>query len=523
MVIFDKHDKKISFYIISSVTGSEQMTPYFYIPVKSAKTLHRTTDKKNKDKLNFLMNFIFLFLGKNSNSFSKQILTLFIRTYWSSVINLMRIEKQRIQTIFKKNNLKQILLGIAFILFLLALLGRFIKQFFSVYTYESWQVSEFLINYQGGFVRRGLTGEILFFFTKNFNINIELTIKIVCLICLVLVCIFFVRAFLKKGYSLYILPLCFFLSSGILSNFWIRKDYLFFVLFISLFWIYSKNNLPILMKLIVINVLATFIILSHEVFAFFSLPILFMLFFNQNKNIGVLKSISLSLVYLSPSIIAFLSTLYFHGNDEIAQTIWNSWAAFFHRETLYIGKSVAALGWSSAYAFKKHIILNFFITDHNILSLWVWVITFPMVYYIATNALIIFRKNERIFTNRDRTVLSSVLIFQLLCLSPVLILLSCDYSRIIFYWIASSFALFLLIPTAKIEKLFPLFFIRFVEHINIFLTNILHPSKTTFLFLMMIIGISSYSFSIERTYTSTMLYNIFWVVSQPFHLAKLII
>lgn len=136
--------------------------------------------------------------------------------------------KQKLQTLFDKDNRKQTLLNIIYCIFVFALLYKLVVQLFIKYGYESWQISEFLINYQGGFVRRGLTGEILLFLTKNFGIDIVWTIKLFCLLCFTAVCTFFVRAFLKKGYSLYILPLCLFLGSGITGYSWIRKDYLFF-------------------------------------------------------------------------------------------------------------------------------------------------------------------------------------------------------------------------------------------------------------------------------------------------------
>jgi hypothetical protein len=141
---------------------------------------------------------------------------------------------------------------------------------FSPYAYEGWLVSEFLINYQAGFVRRGLLGEILLFFAKNFNINVEWTVKIFCALCFIICCIFFVKLFMKKKYSLYILPLCFFLGGVVLSDHWIRKDYMFFCFFIPVLWFYSNQHLSLTIKLIAINILSVFIILSHEVFVFFA-------------------------------------------------------------------------------------------------------------------------------------------------------------------------------------------------------------------------------------------------------------
>lgn len=52
---------------------------------------------------------------------------------------------------FKINTLNAI-----FLLYLISIIWIFIEQlFFKKYGYESWQISEFMINYQGGFVRRG--------------------------------------------------------------------------------------------------------------------------------------------------------------------------------------------------------------------------------------------------------------------------------------------------------------------------------------------------------------------------------
>lgn len=79
--------------------------------------------------------------------------------------------KTKLHAIVQKNSLKQMLLDTAFIVFILSLLIRFTIVVLETVKYEGWGLSEFLINYQSGFVRRGLTGEILFFFARNFNIN----------------------------------------------------------------------------------------------------------------------------------------------------------------------------------------------------------------------------------------------------------------------------------------------------------------------------------------------------------------
>ena len=425
------------------------------------------------------------------------------------------------QNLFPKNNLKLTLLNTTYLLYVLALLARLIRQLFSAFDYESFSVSEFFINYQGGFVRRGLMGEILFFFAKNFNFDVVWAIKIICLFAFVFVCFFFVKQFLRRGYSLYILPLCFFLGAHMLVHpMWIRKDYLFFCFLIPCIWLYNKNYFSVLFKILFINILSIFIILSHEVYAFFAFPILYVLLFSQFKTKGTFKSLGLSFLCLLPSIFAFVLTILYHGDAQTAQTIWNSWTAILNTEMSRTGDAVEALGWSSVDAFIFHFKLNFLYTDQNIISSLVWLITFPVVYYIATNALFVFRKNDTIFSDQHKTVLSSLLIFQLLCLLPILIGLSCDYIRVIFYWIASSFVVFLIVPLNKVKEIFPTFFVNSVERINQFLSQILYPTKTALVFLMMGIGISGYYCVIEWAYKSTMIYNVLCVLSIPLILIK---
>jgi len=235
----------------------------------------------------------------------------------------------------------------------------------------------------------------------------------------------------------------------------------------------------------------------------------------------MIKSGVISLLCILPSIVAFLLVIQMSGNYDIAQAIWDSWHIIYNQPLSEVGHwngtSISAIGWPSKWAVVLHVKSNFLSNYFNVASILVWMITFPVVYYISTNTLLAFRKNENDFKNQHKTALSSILIFQLVCLSPVFMVLSNDYSRIISYWIMSSFAFFLLIPIDKIASLFPVVLVNFVERINEMMTNMLQPSKTTLAFLMMFIGISGCGFTIEAGYVkSTMVYNILFVLSKPF-------
>lgn len=414
-------------------------------------------------------------------------------------------------------DIKQLLLNTAFILFVISFVQLIITQLLTSFQCEGWTGSEWLVNYQGGFVRRGLIGEILFFIAKNFTINIEWTIKIFCLLSFVVVIVFFVWAFIKKGYSLYILPLCFFLGTHVFwGMYWHKRDHLMLIFLIATLWFFTKNN-RLAIKFFVVNVLLVIALQVHEVIAFFSLPIFFLLLCNDFKNKGRLRSIVLSLVFLLPSIGAFFLTLKYHGNLETAQTIWDSWVEVAQLKPATLTErshgALSAIGWTSEKAFKMHFEMNFSGKSLYVTSTVFWLMVIPAVFYIVSNALLVFRRREQNFTYRDKHILSSVLIFQFLCLIPVALILSCDLGRIIFYWVASSFAIFLLIPKEKLEQIFPAFFSVCTTRINNALSFLLNPTKASVMLLMLFIGIPVTGFSFTAIIKTSMIYNILLTVS----------
>ena len=44
---------------------------------------------------------------------------------------------------------------------------------------DAWQYGEWLINYQHGFVRRGIAGEIIYLFSVIFNDNIQISFFVI--------------------------------------------------------------------------------------------------------------------------------------------------------------------------------------------------------------------------------------------------------------------------------------------------------------------------------------------------------
>ena len=121
----------------------------------------------------------------------------------------------------------------------------FISKFYTFYSeYSAWQYVDWLINYQGGFVRRGLIGEFLFQIHNIFNLDLGIIVFTFVSLIYFLVCFFLFQVikyienskintliFLSPGFFLY--PI---MNSEVIG----RKDILF--LFVSGFFVFLKKE-----------------------------------------------------------------------------------------------------------------------------------------------------------------------------------------------------------------------------------------------------------------------------------------
>ncbi len=433
----------------------------------------------------------------------------------------MAINPNKIQFMIKLN--KTNTFNAIYILYMISLLATFIKQFFFTnYNYNYWGISEYLINYQAGFVRRGLLGEILFFFAKNFHINVVWTIEAISFITFAILLVFFIKSFIKKGYTLYVLPLCFSLGMLVYSGVWLRKDSLMFLFFIAVLWIWhSRKSIPIAVKLLLINILSVFIILTHEVFAIFTLPILFLILFSYFRKHNTYRAVFMACGSLLPCIIVFTVAALAHGNQNMAQAIWDSWQMIANQPTpIEIGNSIVALGWTPEYAFKFHSTTNFLAEDIQVISVVFWCMAFPVVYYIVTSMFSVFKRQNTVFTEQHKVIFSTLFMFQLLVLLPLFTVLSIDYGRIFCYATTTTFVTFLFVPLDALERMFPDKFISIVQKINSTFCSILPPSKTTLAFLILMVAVPSWGFTWELVLKSNMLGRIMMLISQPLIIFK---
>ena len=164
------------------------------------------------------------------------------------------------------------------------LILAFIFQILKFYTfyeeYSDWQYADWLINYQGGFIRRGLIGELLF--QTHYFLSINLDILVFCFVVFLysILSILLIKSveyletskidtliFLSPGFFLY--PI---MNSEVIG----RKEILLFVILGSFVFLekYLKDKYLLLITLISILVIS----LTHTGLLFYSQYLVFLYF-----------------------------------------------------------------------------------------------------------------------------------------------------------------------------------------------------------------------------------------------------
>lgn len=320
-----------------------------------------------------------------------------------------------------------------------------------------WNIGEWLISYEGGFVRRGLPGSIIYTISSQLAIPpIHLIWLFSCLFYLLLAILLWKFCSKKVSSTLLLSPLI--LLGPIADNYLVRKDVMLLALFaISLasFRFIKSKDRPGLIGLSVINISSILAILSHESYGFWALPALAgsIYFANDNKRknsrLLSLRKIMLTFICLSPSIAAFIFCLIFKGSELQAMVIHESWkglAALIPSKIALFQSTpdgaIGSIGWTTMQG------LSISISTLRSFSLGLWVpACWMLTMYICFQLFV----GDQGF--KDAELKRQIAFFQLLMLSP-LFLLGSDFGRWIFIWITSSVLLYGFSPAPLNPNLF---------------------------------------------------------------------
>jgi hypothetical protein len=340
------------------------------------------------------------------------------------------------------------------------------------YSIHSWNLSEWLINYSGGLTRRGLPGAGILALSKYTNTSPYWWVLTICLVVLGVTVWILIRKSRKRFHS-YILfsPILF--GGPILGDYWLRKDIIgVLFLLMTLKIQYGSIKISTIVSIGLVNVLCSIMILSHEAYGFYALPLLILI--NAANTAAKLditfsrSSLVSSFIDFFPSIVCFVMMMFLKGNEATAMCIHQSWSNFrfpYDSITNFPHSPTAAIdsiGWTMLRGLKLPFsLLTSF--SHGIYVPLAWAVTL----FISASFMISSLKSNNtipmaadIARNRSldepaessKSDLFLLLFFQLIFVSPLFVLGS-DYGRWIFLWGLSSITIFLYTPQQILDVL----------------------------------------------------------------------
>lgn len=307
------------------------------------------------------------------------------------------------------------------------------------FDYLRYEVSDWLINYQGGFVRRGLIGELLLQLEHIMPYNVRHAIVGIEIISYVLFFIVTFRIFIKYRWSL--LAAMFPVACVTQSIGCYRRDFMMLCLCALTFYLFFKylkeKKKPLLVFSVAVMSLS---IIIYEPVFFVLVPVLVLQYWYACGERKWLKTV---LAFTLPTACMLLSCVY-SGNGAQADAIWQSWMPYMTADGYNpadgMGLAVNFLKFTNDYVFKMHLESSF--GDNVPLSVATLIIVLSLAFFLCTNVPQINKMQKTVTRNGYADKLGRILIFQLLMQLPLFTVLSTDYGRTLPMSLYTSFFLF---------------------------------------------------------------------------------
>lgn len=366
-----------------------------------------------------------------------------------------------------------------------------ISQYLHPHALGTYGYSEFLINFRGGFVRRGLLGEILLYYTQLTGYSPKLLITLVCLAAYIYVAYFFLRKFRKGGYCWW------FIFSAVMCGFvtfMIRKDFILYVMEIGIFSL-IRNPAPALWRRFLAFLLAAAALLLHEGFIFWGIPVFALVLLTDRRHLYV------NLLMIAALLSVFGILCMFKGNSEISRVIIDSWNSLLPDASISCHKmsnSITALSWETKETILMHLRLNTGSSSGGF-GLLYWMFMYLLIYYFITFFFNAFRPSYDNFGKKEQTLISSIFLILTVCMLPMFIGFSCDYGRLFQHITITTFAAFFTFDERLMKTMIPNYIQNKTSAINNELARNVVPTKGLLLFLLLIIGVSPARFDVPQS------------------------
>lgn len=338
--------------------------------------------------------------------------------------------------------------------------------------------ADLFINYEGGFVRRGLLGELLLYGYQSglnpFSIAICL-----CLISYIIIAIYMIRNFSKRKYDLCILtitPLLGGLCQYSVDSY--RRDFMMLSLFLLMVQLWRKMNIG--RWLFIGNIIFSISLLCYEPFIFFALPFIIAL---THIKLGKWTK---SIVYWLPSILVFILTCIYPGGKHIYEAIVASTSPFLENPGIM---NFLLDNTRDVMLFHLNINCLHGVSKTPSLLVSTWII--GCMIYLITNIVAVYSNNKNIW--QQRHYILALLLFDLLFLLPMFTILSIDYARTFTSAVLCTYIIYFSLTENELQTFLPQKLCKLCDTILSIQDKYLKPTGFKMIFITLFIGLSQCS------------------------------
>lgn len=357
----------------------------------------------------------------------------------------------------------------------------------------TFQVSEFTINYQGGFVRRGLLGELILQFCTLTGCHPILIIAILSFASFILVVAYLVRQFAKHEICWWILPTSYMLLASYMCV--IRKDFLVIAIFIAAIHLYGRTNWHPAIRLALLSIPAAVIILIYEGMGFVILPVVYLLAIYDRSYRA---NMALRITALMVPVTAMCAVSVCHGDINTAQAIHNSWMPWAGEiiDPSQISMGLGAIGWTldKSLETNESIVLASLSRPEVYKVIYRFAMWILILYigcrYLSTMTLPKGSYRSNISITAGNSKFSSLLVAIFVCMLPLWLGLSCDSGRLSMHLFIITFVTYWSVP----HNFIPLWLSDSIGRINHLIDRAVTPRPGIITAMLLFTGISPWAF-----------------------------
>ena len=371
----------------------------------------------------------------------------------------------------EKTHLRRVLWACVSLALLLAYAYNWFTLKFDLVRPETWSYhyTELMINFEAGYVRRGLLGQLLYWLVAATGLNPFYVIQAICISAYLAILAYMLVKFRQQHFCWWILVSPLLLG---LTIWMIRKDYLMLLTVLIVVNLLRRKH-PGPWRVISAIALSLFAQMMHEVYFFWGTTILLLILYSRPET----RRYTIWTAVLSA--LCFMQACLFHGSLEQAYGIVESWQRLEGPDFIeyYIYNSIGAIGWDTKNTFIEHFTLNF----HSDTIGW-W--AFPLqslywlaIYYLVINFPFTFRGDNSDVPDSQKTAMSALYMIISVTMLPVFLILSCDYDRLYMYMVMSVYITMVTLQPERFREFLPKRIMRFASRFNAAIDRVVKPRK----------------------------------------------